>query len=158
MTPDEFAATCRDASRDVRRLPAEVRRALGRRVRDEVAAPLATDIRGAGTTTYGRLVAPTAKVRASGDPTVVVGGARRVASGGAKGRDLVHGIHFPAGNRVTAVPARAGRAGYRRRTTRQFDRPKDPFVFRTIAARLDATFDRWASIVTDTVGEVIGRG
>lgn len=142
----------------MRRLPAEVRKALGRRVADEVTEPLAAEVRTAGRTTYGRLVAPTAKGRAKGDPTIVVGGARRVASGGARARDVVFGAHFGGGVRVTAVPAGNGHRGYRRRTTRQFDRRPDPFLFGTVKRQLDPTLNRWADIVTETVEEVIDNG
>lgn len=157
MPRSQFARECRQASRDLRRLPAEIRKALGRRVRDEVAEPLAGSIRTAGSGVYARRVAPTTRVRAGTDPTLVVGGAKRVASGGARGRDLVFGTNFGGGRRVTAVPARSGRRGHRRHTTKQFTR-REPFVFGTIARELGRTFDRWVGIVDDAVDQVMRRG
>lgn len=112
---------------------------------------MAGDIRTGASTVWGHRVAATTKVRAAADPTIAVGSAKRVASGGAKGRDLVFGLHFPAGRRVTIVPARAGRKGYRRRSTQQFAGKRDPFVFRTIGRRVDSYLDRWADIITETI-------
>lgn len=142
----------------MRRLPIDVRRELRTRVKSEVAGPIAQDVRSAGSTSYGRRVAGTTRVRAQADPTIVVGGAKRIVSGGAKGRDLVFGTHFGGGSRVTAVPARSGRRGYQRRSTRQFAGRRDPFVFGTVARNLDRYLDLWAGIVDDVVGKVIGRG
>ena len=152
-TPDEFAAACRDTSRALRRLPKDVKGELRSRVRAEVAEPIAADVRSGGSSVYARRLGPTTRVRAQADPTIVVGGAARVASGGAKGRDLVYGTNFGGGSRVTPVPARAGRRGYRRRTTRQFAGRTDPFVFRTVGRNLDRYLVLWASIVDDVVGQ-----
>lgn len=157
-TPREFAAECREASRNLRRLPVEVRRELRRRVKDEVAQPIAADIRAAGHSVYARRVAATTRVRAAADPTIVAGGAKRVASGGARGRDLVFGTHFGGGSRVTAIPARPGRRGYRRHTTRQFAGRHDPFVFGTVGRNLDRYLELWAGIIDDVVEKVIPRG
>lgn len=157
-TAEDFARECKDQARAVRRLPSEVRSALRSRVKAEVAEPMAADIRTSARTVYGQRVAGTAKVRAAADPTIVVGGAKRVASGGARARDLVFGIHFTAGRRVTIVPARTGRKGYRRPSTRQFVGRRDPFVFRTVAAQFDTYLDRWADIITETVEKGIEDG
>lgn len=156
-TPEDFARSCKDASRQLRRLPKEVRAQLRTRVRAEVAEPIAQDVRAGGTSLYARRVAPTTKVRAQADPTIVVGGARRVASGGAKGRELVYGAMFGGGNRVKAVPAQSGRRGYRRRTTRQFAGRRDPFVFRIVDRNLDRYLQRWAGIVDDVVGSTLAQ-
>lgn len=153
MTPEEFAAECRETSRKLRRLPATVRVYLRRHVKERVAQPAADDIRKAGRTVYARRVAPTARARAGADPTVVVGGARRVASGGARARDLVFGANFGGGGRVRAIPARPGRAGYRRVTTNQFAGRRDPFVFATVGRNLDRYLEAWAGIVDEAVAE-----
>ena len=142
----------------MRRLPAEVKRTLRARTKEEVADPMATDIRAAGRGVYSRRVAPTAKVRSNADPTIVVGGARKVASGGAKGRDLVFGAHFGGGSRVTAIPTRPGRAGHRRHTTRQFAGTKDPFVFYTVGRNAARYLELWADVITDTIRKELGNG
>jgi hypothetical protein len=163
MTPEEFASACRDTSRQLRKLPADVRRALAARVKGEVAEPLAGAVRSAGSGTYARRVAATTKVRASADPKIVVGGQRRITSGGATGRQLVFGTEFGGGNRVGVVRSTARRRGHRRRVTRQFVAQRSPFVFRTVAREAGPAFDRWAGIVDDelgklTYGKVADRG
>lgn len=163
MTPDDFAAACRDNARAMRRLPAELKRELRGRVRDDVATVVADDIRAAGSGVYARRVAPTAKVRAGAEPTVVVGGGKRVASGGARGRDLVFGVNFGGkGDKVKAVPRAATRqgrgAGYRRHSTRQFMGRREPIVFGTIGRNLDRYLDRWADVVTDLIDRSLGHG
>ncbi|MBD3782445.1 MAG: hypothetical protein IE926_05725 [Micrococcales bacterium] len=158
MPASEFVTACREASRQLRRLPVEVRRELRTRVRAEVADPIAQDVRGAGRSVYARRVAPTARVRSAADPTIVVGGSRRVASGGATGRNLVFGAHFGGGRRTTAVPATSRHRGYRRRSTRQFAGQRDPFVFGTVNRNLDRYLERWAGIIDDVVERVIGHG
>lgn len=163
MTPDDFAAECRRNALALRRLPADLKRELRARVRDDVARVVADDIAAAGSGVYARRVAATAKVRAGAEPTVVVGGARRVASGGARGRDLVFGVNFGTkGDKVRAVPAaspRQGRGrGYRRHSTRQFLGRREPIVFGTIGRNLDRYLELWADVVTDLVDRSLGNG
>lgn len=154
MAPDEFARECREVSRALRRLPREVRTALRDRVRPEVAEPMASDVRAAGTSVWARRVAATTRTGAGADPRIVVGSAKRVTTGGATARDLVFGINFPAGTKIKAVPAKAGRRGHRRHSTRQFVGRRDPFVFSTIGRNVGEYLERWADIVADTVAEV----
>lgn len=158
MTPEEFAGHCRQVSRDMRRLPVEVKRALRERMKPDVAEPLAQDIRAAGAGSYGTRVAGTVRVRANADPTVVVGGAKRVASGGARGRDLVFGTEFGGGKRLTAVARANGHRGYRRYSTNQFRRHRAPFIFPTIGRTAGHYLERWADVVTEIIDERIGRG
>lgn len=158
MTPAEFAKECDAAAKQLRRLPSDLRRALARDVRDKVAAPLADKVRAAGTGVYGTRVAGTTKVRAGADPTIVLGGAKRIASGGAKGRDLVFGTEFGGHSRVTAIPRTSRRAGHRRRSTRQFARGRSPFIFRTVARNLDTTFDTWCDLIDEHLDEELRRG
>lgn len=157
-TPDEFAQACRQTSRQLRRLPKDLRRELGQRVKPEVAEPLAQAIGAAFTGPHAARLSAGTKARVAGDPQVVVGGARRVFSGGASVRNVVFGDEFGHGDRVTAVPARAGRRGYRRHTTRQFPRSGRRAVFGTVARRLEDTFDRWSSIVDDVLKGVTTNG
>lgn len=142
----------------MRRLPADVKRELRTRSKAEVAEPIAQDVRAAGTTIYARRVAGTTRVRSQADPTIVVGGSRRVASGGARGRQLVFGVNFGGGGRVKAIPSRPGRSGHRRVTTNQFKGRQDPFVFSTVFRNIDRYLGLWADIVTETIEKGVRRG
>jgi hypothetical protein len=118
MTPEEFASACRDTSRQLRKLPADVRRALAARVKGEVAEPLAGAVRSAGSGTYARRVAATTKVRASADPKIVVGGQRRITSGGATGRQVT----------AAASPGSSSRNGPRSCSAQWHGRPGRPLT------------------------------
>jgi hypothetical protein len=142
----------------MRRLPAELRRALANEVRDQVAEPLAADIRGAWRGPYARALSGATKARVQTDPQVVVGGSRRVVSGGASARDLVYGTEWGGGRRVKAIPSRPGRRGHRRRTTQQFARQGQHAVYGTIHRGLDRYLDRWADAVERIVGKVMDDG
>ena len=157
-TGSEFAHECKEAARNMRRLPKELRRDLANEVRDEVAEPLAGDIRAAWSGPYARALAGATKARVQTDPQIVVGGSRRVVSGGANARALVFGTEWGGGRRVTPIPSRPGRRGYRRRTTQQFPRTGQHAVYGTIHRTLDATFERWADVVDKIVGRVMGDG
>lgn len=127
-------------------------------MKTDVAELIAGDVRQAGSTVYARRTAATTRVRAQADPTIVVGGAKRVASGGARGRDLVFGTNFGGGGRLTAVPRQNGHRGYRRFSTNQFRGRRDPFVFATVGRNLDRYLDRFADVVDDIVQKVMTRG
>ena len=157
-TGTEFATACKDASRQMRRLPAELRRALANRVRDDVAEPLAADIRAAWRGPYAVVLSAATKARVQTDPQVVIGGARPRLGGGAGPRDLVYGAEWGGGRRVKAIPARAGRRGHRRRTTRQFTGQGQHAVYGTIARTLEATLDRWADAVEDIISKAMRNG
>lgn len=157
-TGSEFAAACKTASRQMRRLPAELRRALGNEVKTRVADPLAADIRGAWSGPYAAVLSAATKTRVGTDPQIIVGGSRRVVSGGASGRNLVFGAEWGGGRRVTAIPSKPGRRGHRRRTTRQFPTSGQHAVFGTIHRTLDKTFDRWVDVVDDLIGKAMHDG
>lgn len=142
----------------MRRLPAELRRALANEVRAKVAEPLADDIRGAWSGPHARVLSAATKTRVQTDPQIVVGGSRRVVSGGASVRDLVFGDEWGGGTRVKAVPRNDRRAGHRRRTTRQFPRQGQHAVYGTIHRTLDKTFERWADVVDDLIGKGMRDG
>lgn len=150
-----FGDEAKQAARQLRRLPAEVRKELGRRSRTEVAEPLAQRITAAASGPYGRVIARAGAVKArnGADPLLVVGGARRVASGGANARQLVYGAEFGGGSRVTAVPGSSRRRAYRLRSTRQFIRNRSPFVFPTIRDSIPEVLDRFADIVGDVLNK-----
>lgn len=152
-TPEEFAAACRAASRGLRKVPNDLRRELGQEVRTQVAEPLAARVRGAWSGPWARLLAGGTKVRTKADPTIVVGGARPRLSGGAGPRHIVYGVEFGSGKRLTAVPARSGRRGYRRYSTNQFHGRQAPALFPTVRANIPWVLDRFADIALDTLGK-----
>lgn len=157
-TGTEFAQACKEAARNMRRLPKELRRALANEVRDQVAEPLAADIRAAWSGPYGPQLSAATKARVQTDPQVVIGGARPRLSGGASPRDTVFGAEWGGGGRVKPIPARPGRRGHRRRTTRQFPAQGQHAVYGTVHATLNRTFERWADVVDKLVGRVMGDG
>lgn len=150
-TAEEFARECRETSRQLRRLPADLRRALAQRSKTEVADPLAQRISAAASGPYGRALSGAVKTRAQADPQIVIGGARKVVSGGASARQLVYGVEFGGGSRVKAIPATARRRGHRRHTTRQFVGKHRPFVFPTIGRHIPAALEAFAGIVDDVL-------
>lgn len=149
-----FSTQCQQASRDLRRMPADLRRALASEVKDEVAVPLASKIGQAATGPWGPALAASTKARALADPTIVIGGSKRVVSGGANARQLVYGTEFGGGKRITRVPGNAKHRGYRRWSTRQFARHHKPFVFPTLGKSGEWVLEKFAEIV----GRVIGDG
>ena len=150
MAATSLGKACRDASRDLRRLPRDVRDALKARTRPEVADPLADTIRGTFRGPYAAVLSAATKTRVSGDPKIVVGGARRAVSGGASPRDLVFGSQFGGGSKVTQVTrkTRRGSVTYRRHTTRQFTKPR-PTIYPTIRQELPTVLDRFATIIEE---------
>lgn len=150
---DDFAQAARDAARDLRRIPAELRKKLGREVRDTVADPLAADIRASFDGPYRAQLVSGVKTRVQGDPMIVVGGARRVTSGGASVRDLVYGDEFGGGSRVSVIPTSSRRKGHTRHTTRQFAGKARGNIFDTIRRTADATFERWVDAVDRIITE-----
>jgi hypothetical protein len=144
---DDFAAQCKAAARDLRRVPAELRKRLGREVRDEVAEPLAAEIRSSLDGPYRGVLVPAVKARIQGDPMIVVGGARPVLSGGASVRDVVFGDEFGGGSRLGTVRSTGRRRGHARHTTRQFKGKARHYILGTIESNAARTFDRWADVV-----------
>lgn len=149
---EDFAAECDFVAKQLRRIPSDVRRALASEVKTEVATPLAAKIASAAKGPYGPALSGSVKARAAADPTIVVGGSRKVVSGGANARQLVFGTEFGGGKRITRVPTSPKRSGYRRRTTNQFV-PAHPFVFSTIGSNMDWVLDTYADIVLKTLNE-----
>jgi len=163
---DYFEQQCKQAARQLRRLPAAVRKDLARDVQTEVAEPLAAAIRADWRGPHAAVLAAGTKTRVQVDPMVVVGGARKVLTGGASVRDVVYGNEFGGGKRsawvnrpknegrkrrgkVTAAErARATGKVYRRRTTQQFPTEGQHAIFGTIEGTLDSIFDRWVDVIT----------
>lgn len=154
---DEFVAECRDTARNLRRVPADLRRALSSEVKEEVAVPLARKISGAATGPWAPVLAAGTKARAGAEPTIVVGGTRPRLSGGAGPRLVVYGTEFGGGKRLTAVPRKGSRQGYRRYSTNQFRRNRRPFVFPTIGRNLDWVLDSFADITLRVLDKAVGR-
>lgn len=149
------------------------------RVTPEIAEPLAEDIAGAYTGPWAQPLAGATKARRLADPTIIVGGTRRVVSGGASPRQLVYGNEWGGGARVTTVHrerradgtkrhgrisaaerarrASAGKTVYKVRSTRQFLRPH-PSIFPTIRSAGGWMLDRFADIALSVLDEVIPRG
>ena len=148
-TPDEFARNCREVSRQLRALPSEMRRELSSGVQDEVAVPEASRVKAALSGPWGSALAASTKARKLADPTIVVGGTRRVVSGGASGRDLVYGSQFGGGGRVSTVTRRGpGRPStFRRRSTRQFAGKGRETILPTIRRDADLILAGFARIV-----------
>ena len=142
-TPEEFAAACKDAARNTRRLPKDLRRALGQRVRPDITDPLAARIGAGFTGPHAVVLRAGTKARTAATPDIVVGGTRPRLSGGGGPRDVIFGDEFGGGRRVTKG----------RRSTRQFD--KRPNVFPTLARNVEWTLDRYAEIVDDVLEETI---
>lgn len=153
--PNDFAAECEAAAKSLRRVPTELRRALSREVKTQVAEPLANRIRSqAGQTgPWGHILARGTKARAGADPTIVVGGLSPKLSGGGGPRHVVFGTEWGGGKRLSRVPSRAGRRGYRRYSTNQFRRAR-PFVFPTINQNMDATLEAFADITMTVLEKV----
>ncbi len=141
---DAFERACRDAARSLRRVPKELRQTIAADSRDEVAAPLVQALQHAAVGPWARQLAAGTKARKAADPTVVIGGARPVVSGGAGVRQLVYGNQWGGGKRVTTVTR--GRSRYRLRSTRQFRTPH-PYIIRTLSQQGGAVLDAWARLV-----------
>jgi len=152
-----FEASCRDTSRQLRRLPAELRKALASEVQAQVAEPLAGKVAQAFQGPWAAPLARSTKARKLADPTIVVGGAKRVASGGASARQLVYGATFGGGSRVSTVTrrTRSGSTSYKVHTTRQFRGRGRDDVFETIRANGAWVLTQFADIVDDVLGKAV---
>ena len=154
---DDFAQGCRDASRNLRRVDKELRRALSSESKEKVAAPLAAKVASAASGPWARVLAAGTKARAGADPTIVIGGMRPRASGGAGPRALVYGTEFGGGSRRAELPGSPRRRRHHRNTTAQFRRNMHPFVFPTIAKNVDWVLDTFADIAMTTLEEEVNR-
>lgn len=149
---ESFADECEFVAKQLRRIPRDVRRALASEVKTKVAVPLAGKVGSAARGSYGPALSGSVKARASADPVIVIGGSRKIVSGGANARQLIYGTEFGGGKRTTAIPRNAKHRGYRRKTTNQFV-PATPFVFPTVAHETPWVLDQFADIVLKTLDE-----
>jgi hypothetical protein len=145
-------------AQDLRRAPKVIRDAVKRDSRTEIAEPLAGKIRAAASGPWAKVLAPGTKTRAGSgaEAQIVVGGVRPKLSGGGGPRSVVYGTEFGGGKRLTAVPTRGRRRGYRRFSTNQFRRNKRPFIFPTVAKNIDAIVEAYAGIVSRALDDVLG--
>lgn len=154
---DAFERSCRDTSRQLRRLPSELRKELAAQVQGQVAEPLAGKIAQAFGGPWASPLSRSTKARKLADPTIVVGAARRVVSGGASARQLVYGATFGGGSRTSTV-TRSTRSGgsttYKVHTTRQFRGKGRDDVFNTIRSNGAWVLTQFAGIVDDVLGKV----
>jgi hypothetical protein len=158
-----FGEAAREAARDLRRLPSDARKVVGREVQAQVAEPLADAVRAAYAAgpPMAAALSGQVKTRINAEPVVSVGGARRLVSGGAAGRQLVYGVEFGSGThpqRAERLARRShhgtGRKGSRTRgTTAQFAGQGGHYVFGTFARQAEATFDRWLGILETVLDE-----
>lgn len=144
-----FERSCRETARQLRRVPADLRRALSSDVQPLIAEPLADRISSTFTGPWAAPLAGATKTRKLADPTIIIGGARRVVSGGANARQLVYGAQFGGGNRTSKITrkTRRGRATYSARTTRQFARHAQETIFPAIRREGGWVLDQFAEIV-----------
>lgn len=153
---EAFERSCRDTSRQLRRLPSELRKELAAQVQPKVAVPLAGKIAQAFGGPWSAPLSASTKARKLADPTIVIGGARRVVSGGATARQLVYGATFGGGTRRSTVTRRT-RSGssttYQVHTTRQFRGKGRDDVFDTIRANGAWVLTQFAGIVDDVLGK-----
>lgn len=156
-TPQEFAQRCQQASKALRRMPADLRRTMAAEAKEKVAVPLAGAIARAATGPYARVLAAGTKARKAADPKVVVGGMRPRLRGGAGPRDLIWGTEFGGGKKVSNVAPSRRRGRYRRRTTTQF-MPANPFVYKTVTNSMDWVLDAYADIVLAVLDEGMPDG
>jgi hypothetical protein len=129
--------TAKATAKDLRRLPADLRRALAADVQQAVAGPEAARVAGAWRGPWATQLAGATKARKLADPTIVVGGAKRVVRGGASARQLVYGENFGGGGRRRSVTRRkrhGGTVSFKRDTTAQFAARGSRTIFRQLDA------------------------
>lgn len=181
---DDLAAQARAVARALRSVPAEVRRDIGREVKAQVVEPLVEAVASAaGGGPWGSVIAGGVKARTGTEPTLVVGGATAVLSGGGAVRDVVWAVEFGANpekksivnrerstskrggakrGRVTAGEVRAQRAAgkviFVRRSARQFIGRHRPFLAPTFRREEVAITEAWADIVTHRLDAAFEAG
>lgn len=132
-------------------MPADLRKGLKASVADEVARPLADEVRRASFRAgpYSGRFTVTVK-RGSEEPSLSVGGQRRVVSNGGSGAQLFYGTewggsrsrHQPAHRPYTRRSSGGATHSVWRNTTAQFV-PARPFVYPTFRRETDRTLEAW---------------
>lgn len=148
---EAFERECKSTARNLRRMPADLRKALAAQVQPRVAVPLAGKIAQAFTGPWAAPLAASTKARKLADPTIVIGGARRVVSGGASARQLVYGATWGGGKRVASVTrkTRRGSSTYRAHVTKQFQGKARDNIIPTIRSSGAWVLEEFANIVDE---------
>lgn len=157
---DRFERELRQTSRQLRRLPKELRQSLSVEVLPRVAVPLAGKIAGALAGPWARPLAGQVKARKLADPTIVIGGRRRLVRGGASGRQLIYGASWGGGKRVANVTRRLRRGGavtYPAHVTAQFKGKGRDNVFPTIRRNGAWILEEFAGIVDEVLEQGMTR-
>lgn len=152
-----FHAQCTATARSLRRLPKDLRRDVAADVQARVAVPLAGAMRGALSGPYANALQGAVKARAAADPRIMIGGASRVVSGGARARQLIYGVEFGGGRGHARVAATGKHRGYNRASTRQFV-PARSFVGATLTARGAAALTVWADVILEHLERGLENG
>jgi hypothetical protein len=135
-------------------MPADLRRALSTDVATEVAEPLAAEVLRASFRAGPYSGRFTVKVRKGVEPTLAVGGSRRVVAGGATGAQLFYGTEFggsahrhqPAHKPYTRTSSGGVRHSVWRNTTAQFV-PARPFVYPTFRREFADVTEAWLEVL-----------
>lgn len=179
---EAFERSCRDTSRQLRRVPAELRKTIAAEAQNRIADPMASFIRAAYRGPWAAELAAATKGRKAADPTIAVAGARPVFSGGASVRHVVYGNEWGGGKRVTTVNReryaagdgrhikagqrrrgrvtdaerrRVGRTVYRVKSTQQFVRNHHPAIVPTFRDRAGWVLEAWADLVVDVIDRTV---
>jgi len=146
---DAFERAAKDAARQLRKMPKELRKEMGRHVQQRVAVPLAGYVADAarGATPWGVKIAPVVKARLQGDPTIAIGAARKVFSGGASVNQVVYGANWGGGRRRKATARRLGGNPYTRSSTAQFIRGSSEFIYSTFRAKAEWALNEWVQVL-----------
>jgi hypothetical protein len=148
---EAFERECKVTARNLRRMPADLRKALSAQVQPRVAVPLAGKVANAYAGPWAAPLAAATKARKLADPTIVIGGAKRVVSGGASARQLVYGATWGGGKRVSTVTRRTrrGSSTYRAHVTKQFQGKARDNIFPTLRAQGGWVLEEFANIVDE---------
>lgn len=140
-------------AQSLRRAPKAVRDAIKVESRAKIAEPVAGRIRSAASGPYARILAPGTKAQAGSgaEARIKIGGLSPKVSGRAGPRQVVFGVEFGGGKRLSKIAAGRGHRGYRRYSTRQFVRHKAPFIWPTVHKNADAIEEAYAEIVLDAL-------
>ena len=160
----EFRREVNAAARGLRALPDDVRKEFRARARQELAEPLVRDIQAAAPQPWAEPIRRAVTAMGGAKPSVKLGsGVRPVASGGARGRDLIPGVEWGGSTRKVRVTRQlkgGGTTTYMVAATQGFVRHQKPFVYRAVAASRDEMKEAYLRMVDDVLREngVTGGG
>lgn len=150
---DPFAVACKQAARQLRRIPNDLRHDVKQHVRTEVAEPLARAVASAasGAMPYGPSAQPVVKARLDFEPVVVIPARprARTTEGRATVGNVVFGQEFGGGGRVRPVERTKPSGGtviFRRDVTAQFQTHR-PFIYVTLRRNAASALEAWATVL-----------